>query len=292
MSEKKESECPTKLFSSAFSNGFGFQLQEGKGYLVIAFLWQYNGESVNTAITEAAATKLFQDQFPKTTARVDSWLTRTYLEVHWQEYDRIPELLQFALDAGFSLTLQSKLDVFYAAGDRFNPHKTEEKFVQRFRRILDEYFQRPGCNDPDPWLIAYQNHWQLLAKWNWVSPAGQKFCEELRTHFPDKVKEEDVDNPRYNYFQFLGVDEAARKYKLLQYGTWWWWQRPSKEQHEEKNDDAPQCAICLERVANTLVLPCGHVVVCALCSEMLQHTPDAKVCVQCRNEIQKVIQDD
>lgn len=302
---KEAPECPQKLFESAYHNGNGFQLHKGE-YLVLAFLWTYEGKDINTAITDAAATKLFEPL--KSTARVDSWLTRTYLEIHWRDYDRIPEILQFALDAGFSLTLQSKMDTYYAAGDRFNPLRMEERFIQRFRDTLKQFHQRPGHNDPDPWRIAFScvsSAWILLAKWNWFSSTGQAFCQELRAHFPDKVRDEDVDDPKYNYFKFPGVDEAARKYQLLQYGKWWW----GKEKREEEKapevlplpaptpppppppPPLPLCVICEEQPANTLVMPCGHIVVCSACSELLQKTPDRDVCVQCRKKIDVVMQD-
>jgi hypothetical protein len=56
---------------------------------------------------------------------------------------------------------------------------------------------------------------------------------------------------------------------------------------DEKRDPEEKrlCVICLGREASTLVEPCGHCVVCSRCSEDLQHSNDAKICVQCRNPI-------
>jgi hypothetical protein len=300
MAEEKQEkpEVPKKLFDSAFYNGFGFQLHRDE-YLVVAFLWEYDGKSIERLL-ESDATKIFQEQGFQGVS-VDSWLTRTYLEVHWQQYDRIPDILQFALDAGFSLTLQSKLDVYYKAGDRFDPLKVEEKYVKQFFSIIERFPQRDGFHDPDPWLLAYQSRWQLLPLWNWASPAGQAFCRQLQKHFPNKVSEEDADTDKYNYFKFAGVDEAARKYKLLQYGKWWFGKpaiAPAPPSPPPPAAPAPPsapptppalCVICEERPANTLVIPCGHVVVCFECSEQLKKTPDRDVCVQCRSKIDEVM---
>lgn len=46
-----------------------------------------------------------------------------------------------------------------------------------------------------------------------------------------------------------------------------------------------ECMICLERAADTVVMPCEHSVVCAECSRQLKETPDAHVCCQCRRPI-------
>lgn len=49
------------------------------------------------------------------------------------------------------------------------------------------------------------------------------------------------------------------------------------------------CVICLTAPADTMVLPCMHCVVCAGCSRGLVRTPDAKICVSCRCDIEHVL---
>ena len=49
------------------------------------------------------------------------------------------------------------------------------------------------------------------------------------------------------------------------------------------------CMVCLTNTPNTMVMPCGHVVVCEECSEKLVKSTDAKICVKCRREIIEVI---
>lgn len=65
---------------------------------------------------------------------------------------------------------------------------------------------------------------------------------------------------------------------------------PKRKRREE--DDVFTCMICLDRPANTLVLPCMHSVVCNQCSEELKNTPDHSRCVRCRQQIEEVLQDE
>ena len=57
-----------------------------------------------------------------------------------------------------------------------------------------------------------------------------------------------------------------------------------------ESDTRDDCCICLVNKANTLVMPCGHSIVCSECSDQLKKTPNAKLCVLCRGEISEVLQ--
>jgi hypothetical protein len=54
-------------------------------------------------------------------------------------------------------------------------------------------------------------------------------------------------------------------------------------------DGRETCIICQERPADTMVLPCGHSIVCVTCSKGLAKTGDARNCVQCRQRIDEVL---
>ena len=54
-------------------------------------------------------------------------------------------------------------------------------------------------------------------------------------------------------------------------------------------DEITECMICLENLPNTMVLPCGHCVVCKECSEKLENTNDARTCVRCRRDITHIL---
>jgi predicted 3-demethylubiquinone-9 3-methyltransferase (glyoxalase superfamily) len=64
-----------------------------------------------------------------------------------------------------------------------------------------------------------------------------------------------------------------------------------EKQSLEKGWQPPMCVICLEKRANTLVLPCEHVVVCSKCAPGLVKTADASTCVQCRQKIESIVSD-
>lgn len=51
------------------------------------------------------------------------------------------------------------------------------------------------------------------------------------------------------------------------------------------------CMVCLDKKADTLVLPCMHSVVCRECSERLKGTSDRNKCLRCRKKIKKVLSD-
>jgi hypothetical protein len=57
---------------------------------------------------------------------------------------------------------------------------------------------------------------------------------------------------------------------------------------EQIDEDSGLCMICMERMADTVVIPCMHRVVCAACSLGLQNTADRAVCCMCRRPIDAV----
>lgn len=51
------------------------------------------------------------------------------------------------------------------------------------------------------------------------------------------------------------------------------------------------CVVCMERHAETLVLPCGHSVACRECSRGLAGTANAHLCIVCRGQIDEIVMD-
>lgn len=60
-----------------------------------------------------------------------------------------------------------------------------------------------------------------------------------------------------------------------------------KEKEEEENKDV-DCVVCMETKADTRVKPCLHVVVCRACSDKLKDSPNARLCVFCRQPIESI----
>lgn len=62
-------------------------------------------------------------------------------------------------------------------------------------------------------------------------------------------------------------------------------------QDDAEMDDDATCIVCLVKPANTMVLPCEHIVVCKSCSDALRGTLNEKRCVKCRDAITDVLAD-
>jgi hypothetical protein len=52
------------------------------------------------------------------------------------------------------------------------------------------------------------------------------------------------------------------------------------------------CVVCLDKPADTIALPCEHVVVCHDCSHQLAHSKFSDNCVYCRQHIDIVLEDE
>ena len=50
------------------------------------------------------------------------------------------------------------------------------------------------------------------------------------------------------------------------------------------------CIICMENIADHCIIPCGHISLCALCSNKLTHQDDVPTCPVCRGQITDIIQ--
>ena len=104
-------------------------------------------------------------------------------------------------------------------------------------------------------ILEDGDRYNVLDAWNWKSAAGKAFCEELRAKKGLPPSDEANDND------------------------------------DQQMDGGEECMICMDNKANTLVVPCGHSVVCAVCSEKLKDTPDRLTCVRCRSPIEEVLSD-
>lgn len=67
---------------------------------------------------------------------------------------------------------------------------------------------------------------------------------------------------------------------------------PVGQTEEEESTADGVCIVCMERCADTLALPCGHQVCCRRCSDALRTTPNARLCVLCRQPLTGVAQDE
>jgi len=62
--------------------------------------------------------------------------------------------------------------------------------------------------------------------------------------------------------------------------------QPQQPQLTPQAQPLEDCKICFERECNTVIISCGHSVLCTHCAETL----DLKTCPICRNPIEKIVQ--
>ena len=308
---KTEDDAAIALLAASFYNGFGFQADalRTRGNMVIAFLDKAEGSTWD--IDEPEESKRAQEALHTNLVHVDSWIGRYYIEIHWSLYGRIPEIIQYFLDHGFHITLQHALHVHFRAGSTFSPLEVEHRYIAEFTKNMDVFAQSAAKTNTSPMAYAFGfcigSKAKMLCEWNWQTGEGKEFCHRLRAASPADVDREF--ETECNFYQWPWAQAVAQKFRLFQYGPWWWGP-PSvvpPAPLENKESPAPaadaslappsaalplQCCVCEERVADTMVLPCEHVVVCRQCSAGLQNTPDRSVCIQCRQPISAVLMDE
>ncbi len=280
-------------------NGFGFQVGwvDPPTTIIVAFVTR-GFETINID-TETVA---WQNTLGTPHVKLDSWLGRYYICVDVAAYQLIPAVIQHALDQKMHVQLHMVLKPVYNPGETFDPLQVEARFIASVRS--------QSATPETPWdvLRDHPKLTRLLHPWNWQTSEGQQFCQDARAALPRGINAEE--DRTLNFFAWPTTDAVARKHRLLQYGDWWFGPRlapaapivPDATVDEQKAAVREQkvdpvavemvmCAVCDECTANTMVLPCGHIVVCVQCSDRLETTGDKAKCLQCRNDINTVICD-
>jgi hypothetical protein len=63
------------------------------------------------------------------------------------------------------------------------------------------------------------------------------------------------------------------------------------KKRKDLEDESETCMVCLDRLANTMVLPCEHSVVCKQCSDLLKKDAiNAHKCIKCRQDIKFLLE--
>jgi hypothetical protein len=201
-----------------------------------------------------------------------------------------------------SLTLVTRLEPNYVGGETFSIDTSEAKYIER----LDT---PPGIE-----------FWHSMVKWFhvcerlWKTEAGRQHARDMVALNPAWATDEFVAKSNEwapggfadTLVAALGIEDPAIDFPVVEprdpaidcpvvepRG-------PAREGREEANGSAApssppespaECYICMDAPAQTVVLPCGHFVVCNACSEKLKTTPDAHTCVRCRRPISMILTD-
>ena len=135
--------------------------------------------------------------------------------------------------------------------------------------------------------------------YNYRTNQGKLFCIELcaRIGKPIDDTSEKALTALPWWYELPEVDEARRSNNVLHYAEWSRREIPVKVEEPKPKRHKPEeehveCVVCHEHIADTIALPCQHIVVCHLCSVKLAQTHWAHECVYCRQHIDEVLQDD
>jgi len=216
----------------------------------------------------------------------DDYIGHNYLSVHWTEYNNIERVCNTVLRTRF-LQIACKGMVFYPAGATFSWDTFEQHLIESITmfggegRVYPDHTER--CKRP----------------WIWVTERGRQLSDSLRRPFLDSDITDRENFWRWDCFQnnpcmfyapgrtheealrAASVAPAAPIVPAL----------PPKDTASMQVDQIT-CVVCLERPADTLVIPCEHIVVCHLCSKDLETSSNALICVICRSPIQKIWMDE
>ena len=203
-----------------------------------------------------------------TSLRLGDFIGHGYFTIHMSDYDKITPIFNAMLEARQWFRTRNAAEVGFNAerGDCvFSDEIMERKYIERTRDILKEDWGQRLVKQESSTIFK----WQALHIWNYRTEEGKAFCHQLRAlkNLPPPTEDD-----HENYFRWgpFCLGEGERQ--------------PLEDAVLEK-----ECMICLDAVPDTMVEPCGHVVVCQACSTGLRNTADAHTCVQCRRPIANII---
>lgn len=275
-------DCPIDLKKRAetlFYNGFGHRLSGNT--FVACFCRKLNNDELTKLKTLSGARSLEQDEF----------LGRYYLLVHWSEYNKIKSILNHMLTLGLWFRTSTKISVvinpseFSYYDDTVYENKVIDDAKELMKKDLNLAMNYPYYSDIFPDL------------WNWKTERGRIFCinyRKLRGLPNDDIEINAFDdiNNYYNWDYFRNYDPLTLQSTIVENKS------ENKQQtltitqvnnHMTTNDDDNLCMICLNNKPETKVEPCGHSVVCNICSDKLKYTNDYDTCVRCRRKIKRII---
>ena len=274
-----KTECPKNMRDRAFilhSNGFGFQ-----GPHEFTDLYHF--------IICYTCEELTDDQLVNvkklsgsTTLENDECNGYYYLQIHWSEYAKIPDVFNALLKCDITFRTTNNLGVTFdpAIDKEYSRNIEELKAIERSLSALKENPKNIYNS-----LIINESYY---CTWNWQTSAGKQFCEELRQK--NNIQKPD-DNNYFNWNVFKNYDPVTlqdldcslpiQKQELIS---------QPKPNFVEDNLDEEFCMVCLEVEPDTMVLPCEHRVACKSCSIKLRETPNAKICIKCRQPIQYILE--
>ena len=242
---------------------------------------------------------------------VGNWIGHDYISMEWKDVRFFWLAMGALLHVGISVTTQSRLPVslparYIRTGERLTPAIAERMQLQHLESTQREYVAindgvdvRTGTAlDPEK-ESAYItrslcNNTVYRHYSSWSSDDGRKIVEHVRKAHGLPVAMQDSESS----------DEGDVTVKRPRHPS----DSPSPPESPPKRAktatsvvdltaeptvvEPDTCMICMDLPADTLVLPCGHVVVCRACSVRLRDTNDALICCACRCPIGEILVDE
>ena len=229
-----------------------------------------------------------------------------YVAVHWRDTNRIFDVLNVLLQMGikFSLFAKNKPSVYLE-----DYPLNREKIDKIMMREIDNVIMWRGYNKVKSVFGS-----RIFDPWNWQTKEGKDYCAKITSDVNFSL----TDAEKRNYTKWpimMNMDvntlldlplsgpvissdpvepsassdpvEPSVSSDPVEPST------PSEENNsskKRKSIDETICVVCLEAVADTMVLPCEHCVVCKNCSVALRSTSNAHTCVYCRAVIEHILE--
>jgi hypothetical protein len=246
---------------------------------------------------------------PRDRAILDDFIGHPYVAVKHKR--DAPACINALLSLGCKLTVQTKLRAFYEPKDAPYSLETSERLAIKGIRELLSSGRTPtkvghwigGSVIPD--IVLYEHLWK--------SEEGKKFARDAISQEPWLAQRIDEplflrDDPRQPFDQSIDwppvieeappiIPSAALKPAAALPPRK---RAPVNKKGQEDTDmeswsawieEPVTCIVCMEKPADTLVLPCNHQVACRACSDRLKSTPNAHKCILCRQSITSVVTD-
>jgi hypothetical protein len=209
------------------------------------------------------------------------YIGHDYIDMQWKDRRYFWTAMEALLMHGIAVMPQCRLaGKWFDAIDLIRPWSpvtAEESLVRKMRRARAESDAHALPGRPSSWIIEAQRGsfplWQPNA---WHTPAGRAWVAELR-RAAHKAEEPSSSDEEADVEQ---LDDVPAPPPMIIVAP-----VPSP------GEPAVVCVVCLDKQADTLVLPCQHQVCCRACSDKLKTTADAYLCIVCRQPITEVLAD-